>query len=148
MASCNVVGNAVECGACPSGYAGDGRTGCLPLLAALDVSGAMLSPSRAVLGPSSRYCARRSPSHAAASVRWWGTGANQSGAAYVFSRDPAGWRSPTFIKSSNTEAEDAFGWTVAATETDFFVSAPWESSNGGDQANNGVTNSGALYVFR
>lgn len=75
------------------------------------------------------------------------TGAKRSGAAYVFSRDPGGWRSPTFIKASNTGTEDGFGFTVAATETEVFVSAPWESSNG-DQANDSVTGSGAIYVFR
>jgi hypothetical protein len=80
-----------------------------------------------------------------------------SGAVYVFSRDSAGvWSgTPTYVKASNTEANDFFGGAVAlsADGNTLAVGALFEDSEavgiGGDQGNNLTTASasGAVYVF-
>ena len=74
-----------------------------------------------------------------------------SGAMYLFPRDPAGWTSPTYIKSSNSDSRDGFGFTFASTEHVLVVGAPFESSSAkgvdGNAADNGLTLSGAVYVF-
>ena len=58
-----------------------------------------------------------------------------------------------YLKASNTEANDLFGWSVAlsADGKTLAVGAPAEDSKAtganGDQANNDSTNAGAVYVF-
>jgi hypothetical protein len=58
-----------------------------------------------------------------------------------------------YVKASNTEANDFFGWSIAlsADGTTLAVGAPAEDSKAiganGNQANNDSTNSGAVYVF-
>lgn len=58
-----------------------------------------------------------------------------------------------YIKASNTEANDFFGWSIAlsADGTTLAVGAPAEDSSSvgvnGNQDNNESTNSGAVYVF-
>lgn len=58
-----------------------------------------------------------------------------------------------YIKASNTEANDFFGWSIAisADGTTLAVGAPAEDSKAvgvnGDQQNNDSSNSGAVYVF-
>jgi len=58
-----------------------------------------------------------------------------------------------YVKASNTEANDFFGWSIAlsADGTTLAVGAPAEDSKAiganGDQASNDSTNSGAVYVF-
>jgi hypothetical protein len=58
----------------------------------------------------------------------------------------------TYVKASNAGAGDRFGWQVAIWGDTMAVSAYREdsSSNGvdGDQGNNNLPNSGAVYVFR
>ncbi len=77
--------------------------------------------------------------------------ANSSGAAYVFVRHNAAWTQQAYLKSSNTDAGDAFGYSLAASTGTIVVGAPWESSNAigvnGDQANNAAYAAGAVYVF-
>lgn len=74
-----------------------------------------------------------------------------SGAMYLFPRDPAGWTSPTYIKASNADARDGFGFTFASSETVLVVGAPFEASSAkgfdGDAADNSLTLSGAVYLF-
>jgi hypothetical protein len=59
-----------------------------------------------------------------------------------------------YLKASNAEIFDGFGSSVALSDDGFTlaVSAPFEDSNAsgvnGDQANNGRTDPGAVYVFR
>lgn len=78
----------------------------------------------------------------------------QSGAVYVFRFDGMNWSQRAYIKASNTEAVDGFGWTVALSEngSSLVVGAPWEDSIAtginGDQNDNNAENSGATYVFR
>lgn len=45
LTRCEPESNRVKCGVCPPGYIGEGVTGCQPLLAALEVSGAQLTPA-------------------------------------------------------------------------------------------------------
>ena len=78
-----------------------------------------------------------------------------SGAVYVFHRDDAGvWKQEAFVKASNPNAFDNFGWSIALSGDGgtLAVGALNEDSNArginGDQANNSAMNSGAAYVFR
>jgi hypothetical protein len=77
--------------------------------------------------------------------------ATDSGAAYVFKRSGGTWSQQAYLKASNSEAFDYFGYSVAISGDTIVVGAPYEGSNaigiGGDQANNEAVNSGAAYVF-
>ena len=74
--------------------------------------------------------------------------AASSGAVYVFTRTGGEWTQEAFIKSSNPEATDGFGYSLALSENTLAVGAPEEDSGFPDnQANNSVTNSGAVYIF-
>jgi FG-GAP repeat len=74
-----------------------------------------------------------------------------SGAAYVFVRSGATWNQQAYLKASNTEAEDDFGYSVAVSGDTVVVAANYESSNAtginGDQSDNNALFSGAAYVF-
>jgi hypothetical protein len=78
-------------------------------------------------------------------------GAADAGAAYVFTRVGNAWGQQAYIKASNTEAGDQFGCAVALDADTAIVGAALEDSSatgvGGNQANNGATDSGAAYVF-
>jgi hypothetical protein len=83
----------------------------------------------------------------------------KSGAAYVFHRAGSVWSQQAYLKASNTDAEDAFGSTIALAGdgSTLAVGAPGEASkgtgawgsqaDGGSQADNSVFSSGAAYVF-
>lgn len=78
--------------------------------------------------------------------------APDSGAAYVFVRDEDGnWSQQAYLKASNTDPGDQFGISVAASGDNIVVGAFREDGNStgvnGDQGDNGVSNSGAAYVF-
>ncbi len=80
--------------------------------------------------------------------------ATQSGAAYVFIRDGMGqWSQQAYVKATNTGASDFFGAAVALSGDGdtLAVGSPFEDSSAaglaGDQANDSVTQSGAVYVF-
>ncbi|WP_295442306.1 FG-GAP repeat protein [uncultured Thiodictyon sp.] len=74
-----------------------------------------------------------------------------AGAAYVFVRSGTTWAQQAYLKASNTEANDTFGWAVAVSGDTVVVGAGRESSNAtgvdGDQFNNSAAYSGAAYVF-
>jgi hypothetical protein len=76
-----------------------------------------------------------------------------AGAVYVFTRSGDGWTQQAFIKASNPGESDDFGHYVAlsADGNVLAVSAHFESSGatglGGNQADNSVPQSGAVYVF-
>jgi hypothetical protein len=68
--------------------------------------------------------------------------AADAGAVYVFTRDGAGaWSQQAYIKASNTDVEDGFGWSVALSGDTLAVGARWEDSAAtgidGDQSNTG-----------
>src|SRR5690606_32279330 len=44
LSMCSNTSTGAQCGSCPNGYAGDGRTGCAPTLLELDVSHGTLAP--------------------------------------------------------------------------------------------------------
>jgi len=75
-----------------------------------------------------------------------------AGAVYVFTRDGETWSQQAYLKASNTDGGDEFGWSLALSGDNLAVGSPYEDSSatgvGGDQTNNGVSNSGAVYLFR
>jgi hypothetical protein len=89
-----------------------------------------------------------------------GVGGNQadnsagaSGAVYMFSRTGTTWTQEAYVKASNTETSDWFGYSVSLSSdgTRLAVGAQWEDSSatgvGGNQVDNGASSSGAVYVF-
>ena len=73
------------------------------------------------------------------------------GAAYVFVRNGKAWSQQAYLKASNTDSFDEFGWAVAVSGDTIVVGAPGESSastgvNGG-QGSDGALYAGAAYVF-
>ena len=79
--------------------------------------------------------------------------AEQAGATYVFTRSNGGWTQQAYLKASNTQAGDMFGFCVAlsADGNTLGVCAYDEDSSAegidGDQTNNGSNGSGAAYVL-
>ena len=79
--------------------------------------------------------------------------ADEAGAVYFFTRSGTEWTQEAYVKASNTDAFDQFGGAVAMS-TDgrtMLVGARGEDSAAqgvnGDQADNSVDESGAVYVF-
>ena len=74
-----------------------------------------------------------------------------AGAAYVFTRSGTIWSQQAYLKASNTNAGDIFGWSVGVSGDTIVVGAPNEASSAtgvnGNQADNSATTSGAAYVF-
>ena len=74
-----------------------------------------------------------------------------AGAAYVFMRTGITWIPQTYLKASNTNADDRFGTHVAVSGTAVVVGAPREDSVatgvGGNQNDNSAVDAGASYVF-
>jgi hypothetical protein len=77
--------------------------------------------------------------------------AENAGAAYVFVRSGATWSQEAYLKSSNMDAGDKFGGSVAVSGDTIVVGAYEESSSAiginGDEADNSAENAGAAYVF-
>ncbi len=78
-------------------------------------------------------------------------GASNSGAVYVYAHDGTNWIQQAYLKASNTEANDQFGYSVAISGDTIVVGADIEASNAtgidGAQDNNLAGISGAAYVF-
>ena len=74
-----------------------------------------------------------------------------AGAAYVFVRSGTTWSQQAYVKASNTDAFDYFGWSVAVSGDTVVAGAFYESSNAtginGNESDNSVFGSGAAYVF-
>ncbi len=77
--------------------------------------------------------------------------ASDSGAVYVFLRSGTTWTQQAYIKASNTQTNDLFGWSVAVDGNTLVVGAFGEDSNaqgvGGNQADENAADAGAAYVF-
>jgi hypothetical protein len=79
--------------------------------------------------------------------------AEQAGAAYVFTRAGNTWSQQAYLKASNTQAGDMFGFSVALSGdgNTLAVCGYDEDSSaegiGGDQADNRSSGSGAVYVL-
>ncbi len=84
-----------------------------------------------------------------------GDGSNSSatgvGAAYVFVRSGTAWSEQAYLKASNFEPGDLFGWSVGICGDTIVIGATGESSNAttvnGDGSNNSAPAAGAAYVF-
>lgn len=76
-----------------------------------------------------------------------------SGAVYVYVNGGSSWQSQAYIKSSNSNLVDSFGFSVSLDSdgTTLLVGAPGESSSAqsinGDETDNTGSLSGAAYVF-
>lgn len=77
--------------------------------------------------------------------------AQDSGAAYVFKRTNGTWSAGSYLKASNTDAFDLFGYGVCVSGNTAFVGAYVEQSNAsginGDVTNNDAQSAGAVYAF-
>ena len=77
----------------------------------------------------------------------------EAGAVYFYTRSGSTWAQQTFVKGSNNEAYDEFGGSVALSGDGrtMVVGARGEDSSAqganGDQADNSLDESGAVYVF-
>ena len=71
-----------------------------------------------------------------------------AGATYVFVHNGAAWSQQAYLKASNADAGDWFGWSVAISGDTMVVGACYEDSNGtGGESDNSATWAGAAYVF-
>jgi hypothetical protein len=87
-----------------------------------------------------------------------GTGANDSGAAYVFRRTGNIWSNEAYLKAPNAETLDNFGISVSISGDIIVVGANFEDSNQTTITNGAITGQtsdtannlgvGAAYVFR
>jgi hypothetical protein len=79
--------------------------------------------------------------------------ADDAGAVYVFVEEGPAWRQEAYIKASNADDSDRFGFSVALSQdgTTLAVGARFEDSEatgvGGEQFDEGALDSGAVYVF-
>jgi hypothetical protein len=77
--------------------------------------------------------------------------ASDSGAAYIFTRTGSVWSQQAYVKASNTQASDYFGYDVAIEGDTAVVGAYQEDSAvtgiNGNQADNSATDAGAAYVL-
>jgi hypothetical protein len=79
--------------------------------------------------------------------------APSSGAAYLFTRDATQWSQQAYVKASNTQASDFFGFPLALSADGHTLAAgaPFEDSAamgvGGDETDNSAPSSGAAYLF-
>lgn len=75
-----------------------------------------------------------------------------AGAVYIFARQGTDWSQETYLKASNTNTGDQFGYNLALLGDVLAVAAPSERSNAvgvdGDQTNNTLSMAGAVYLFR
>jgi tartrate dehydratase beta subunit/fumarate hydratase class I family protein len=79
--------------------------------------------------------------------------AQEAGAVYLFTRNGTSWAQKAYVKSSNNEAFDEFGSSVALSRDGrtMAVGARGEDSSAkgidGNQADNSMKEAGAVYVF-
>ena len=80
-------------------------------------------------------------------------GADAAGAVYVFTPDAAmDLAQQAYIKASNTDTDDQFGWSFVALSGDTLVVASHHEASAatginGDQSDNSIHRAGAAYVF-
>ncbi len=82
-----------------------------------------------------------------------GSGAPDSGAVYQYARVGTTWTPRAYVKATNTQMGDQFGWSVScsADGSRLAVGAYLEDSNSrlinGDDASNAAPDSGAVFVY-
>ena len=78
----------------------------------------------------------------------------ESGAAYIFTRSAGSWTQQAFLKSSNPDAQDMFGFSLDISDDGHIVAvgARGEASAsqgvGGDEEDDSTYATGAVYSFR
>ncbi len=74
-----------------------------------------------------------------------------SGAVYMFTRTSSVWTQKAYLKASNTDAADKFGFSVSLSGENLAIGAIGEASNatgiGGDENDNSLATSGAVYIL-
>lgn len=75
-----------------------------------------------------------------------------AGAVYIFQRDAIGtWTQQAYLKASNPDVDDQFGYSVSLSDDTLAVGAYHERSNAtgidGDQTDNSLNTAGAVYIF-
>jgi hypothetical protein len=76
-----------------------------------------------------------------------------AGSVYVYARNGNRWSQQAYLKASNRDADDQFGFavTLSTDGNTLAVSAPFEDSGAkginGNQTDNSIKNSGGAYVF-
>lgn len=72
-----------------------------------------------------------------------------AGAVYVYIRNDTAWAAQAYVKASNTESGDAFGFALALSGdgSTLAIGAQQEDGASGDQASNSLVDSGAVYVY-
>lgn len=70
-----------------------------------------------------------------------------AGAAYVFVRNGTTWSQEAYLKASNSDAGDSFGYSAAIFQDTIVIGALYESGVAADPFDNSATKSGAAYVF-
>jgi hypothetical protein len=77
--------------------------------------------------------------------------ADASGAVYVYRRTGTAWQQEIYLKASNAETSDRFGYNVALSSDTLAVGAIFEDSEaqgiGGIQDDESAYSSGAIYIF-
>ena len=79
--------------------------------------------------------------------------AEESGAAYLFTRSGVAWTAGAYIKGANTDAGDEFGSAIALSGDGHMMVVGAHQEDGGargvngNQADNSAADSGAAYVF-
>lgn len=79
--------------------------------------------------------------------------AESAGAAYVFTRRGTAWSQQAYLKASNADAGDQFGWSIALNGdgSRLAVGALTEAGRGpgmaADSSDNSAVDAGAVYVF-
>ncbi len=78
--------------------------------------------------------------------------AESSGSVYIFEKDGDDWMQTAYIKASNTDAGDSFGYSIALASNKLLVGARREDSGAsginGDESDNSVASAGAGYLFK
>ena len=77
-------------------------------------------------------------------------GTGNSGAAYIFVRDSDGWFQQAYLKASNTDGNDRFGYSVAISGNTVVVGAHAEDGSGtgtNPPSDEAAAGAGAAYVF-
>ncbi|MGK0347408.1 MAG: hypothetical protein ACI855_003494, partial [Myxococcota bacterium] len=79
--------------------------------------------------------------------------AGNSGAVYMFTRSGGAWSQQAYLKASNTDANDQFGFSSVALSGDTLVVGAYREDSdatgvNGDQSSNVADHAGAVYVTR
>ena len=73
-----------------------------------------------------------------------------AGAVYIFTRDGADWSQQAYLKASNPDYRDEFGWSVSLSENTVAIGAHFEDGDAASSAsapNNLAPGAGSAYVF-